>query len=90
MRFYPLGSSSLNTTYNTSSFTTASVAQYAQSASFAIRTVTASYALQGVNGINGADGVCDYQPGPSGSDGPIGFGGNTGGVSVVYPSGSGY
>lgn len=90
MRLYPFGSSSLNQIYNTDLATTASISAYAETASFGIRVVTASYALQGVRGINGLAGSCSYQPGESGDIGPVGFGGSNGGVSIAYPSGTGF
>lgn len=90
MRFYPFGSSSLNILYNTQSIVSASVSDYALTASYANRIVTASYALVGVPGINGQPGSCSYLPGPQGDPGPQGFGGDAGGISQPYPSGSGY
>lgn len=89
MRFYPFGSSSLNQIYNTRTIVSASSATYALTASFGTRVVTASYALTGVPGINGLPGSCSYLPGDPGDPGPQGFGGNVGGVSSPYPSGSG-
>lgn len=90
MRVYPFGSSSLNVVYNPTAATTASLARYADAAQYGIRVVTASHAIDGVRGTNGNNGVCLYTPGPTGDKGPDGFGGGGGGVSVAYPSGSGY
>lgn len=90
MRVYPFGSSSLNQVYNPTAATTASIARYADTAQYGIRVVTASHAINGVRGTDGNNGVCLYTPGPTGDTGPDGFGGTAGGVSVAYPSGSGY
>lgn len=90
MRFYPFGSSSLNQVYNPGAALTASVSDYADTASYTRNVLTASYAINGVKGLNGAPGSCSYLPGPQGGTGSVGFGGNIGGVSVAYPSGSGY
>lgn len=90
MRFYPFGSSSLNQVYNPGAALTASLASYADTAGYTIRVLTASYAIDGVRGIDGQPGSCSYQPGLPGGTGPDGFGGNPGGQSAVYPSGSGY
>jgi hypothetical protein len=90
MRFYPFGSSSLNQVYNSAGILTASVSTYAESASYGLTAVTASYALSGSPGISGAPGICNYLAGPAGPTGPTGFGGVVGGVSVSYPSGSGF
>ena len=90
MRFYPLGSSSLNQIYNTTSVTTASLSSYARSGSYGVRVVSASRAITGVSGANGSSGICDPQPGLQGPTGSIGFGGAIGGVSIAYPSGSGF
>lgn len=90
MRFYPFGSSSLNQLYNPALAITASVSLYAITASYGIRVVTASYALSGSAGIPGIPGTCSYLPGTQGETGSLGFGGPAGGVSVPYPSGSGF
>lgn len=90
MRFYPFGSSSLNQIYNTTLAVTASVSQYAATASYGVLVATASYALSGIPGVNGLPGSCSYLPGTDGDKGPNGFGGNEGGTSIPYPSGTGY
>jgi hypothetical protein len=90
MRFYPLGSSSLNQIYNPTLATTASVSLYAETGSYSIRIVSASHAINGVRGIDGTPGICDPQVGLQGPTGSIGFGGAVGGISIAYPSGSGF
>jgi hypothetical protein len=83
MRFYPLGSSSLNQVYNNSLAVTASISSYSATASYGARVVTASHALQGVRGPDGSTGVCSYPLGPQGDVGLPGFGGPSGGVSIA-------
>lgn len=85
MRFYPLGSSSLNILYYIDKIPTASFTPYAITASAAIRVVSASYALSGSNGIPGVDGQCVYLPGPQGPSGSQGPQGPDGGVSFPVP-----
>jgi hypothetical protein len=90
MRFYPFGSSSLNQIYNAALAQTASIASYSATASYGVRILSASQATNGLRGENGTDGVCNPLAGPQGPTGSVGFGGSPGGVSVAYPSGSGY
>lgn len=83
MRFYPLGSSSLNQVYNTSLAVTASISSYAASASYGVRVLSASFANQRSPGTPGANGTCSYTAGPTGDIGLTGVGGGSGGVSVA-------
>lgn len=83
MRFYPLGSSSLNQVYNTSLAVTASISSYAESASYGVRVLSASFANQRSPGTPGANGTCSYTAGPTGDIGLTGVGGGSGGVSVA-------
>ena len=82
MRFYPLGSSSLNQVYNTTLAVTASVSSYAASASYGVRVLSASFANQRSPGTPGTNGTCSYATGPTGDIGLTGVGGGNGGVSV--------
>lgn len=82
MRFYPLGSSSLNQVYNTTLAVTSSVSAYAASASYGVRVLSASFALTGVTGSVGTPGTCSYTSGSTGDIGLTGIGGSNGGISV--------
>lgn len=83
MRFYPLGSSSLNQIYNTTLAVTASVTSYAASASYGVRVLSASFANQRSPGTPGTNGTCSYTAGSTGDIGLAGVGGPNGGVSVA-------
>ena len=83
MRFYPLGSSSLNPVYNTTLVVTASVSSYAASASYGVRVLSASFANQRSPGTPGANGTCSYTAGLTGDVGLAGVGGPNGSVSVA-------
>lgn len=85
MRFYPLGSSSLNQLYNTTLAVTASISSYAASASYGVRVLSASYADARLPGLPGAAGTCSYSSGSTGDIGLTGIGGPGGGVSVTVP-----